>query len=64
MIIINLPYNCDPRRIFTLNMLMAQYYDEGLRIIAFPTEEFSDLYPIDVSICCTYYLHIIFNKIY
>lgn len=43
--IINLPYDCDPKRIYNLNALMAQYYTRGLRILGFPTDEFSPNYP-------------------
>ncbi|XP_025410943.1 probable phospholipid hydroperoxide glutathione peroxidase isoform X2 [Sipha flava] len=47
MIIVNIPFDCDAKRIFVLNDLMARYSEDGLKILAFPTDEFSPKYPLD-----------------
>lgn len=50
MLIINIPYEIDAKRISILNGLMDRYSNKNLSIVAFPTDEFSPCYPNDVNI--------------
>ncbi|XP_025410941.1 phospholipid hydroperoxide glutathione peroxidase-like [Sipha flava] len=39
LIILNLPFSLEARRIYVLGLLFLKHYNKGLRIIGFPTDE-------------------------